>query len=143
MVSLLFFKEGKKRSRLEQYEAPAGHLVAAVEEVLGEDADEHGRPPVRARKVFVPVSVIEAVKTRFGLPSFCEARKSSAVGWELLHDLLTKDKDVGREVKLEVELAALREERDLLKLRSVESTVLRNANFEAEFGIDKETFDWV
>jgi hypothetical protein len=111
--------------------------------VLAEDGDEQEKLPTRARKVFVPVSVIEAVKTRFGLPSFCEARKSSATGWERLHDLLTKDEEVGKELKLETELAKLREERDLLKLRSVESTILRKANFEAEFGIDKETFDWV
>jgi hypothetical protein len=111
--------------------------------MLAEDGDEQEKLPTRARKVFVPVSVIEAVKTRFGLPSFCEARKSSATGWERLHDLLTRDEEVGKELKLETELAKLREERDLLKLRSVESTILRKANFEAEFGIDKETFDWI
>ena len=109
--------------------------MAAVEEVLGEDGDEQEKPPARGRKVFVPVSVTEAVKNRFGLASFCEARKSSAAGWDLLHDLLIQDKDAGKELKLEAELARLREERNLLKLRSVESTVLRSANLAAEFGV--------
>ncbi len=95
--------------------------------MLGEDNEGQEKVQTRARKVFVPVSIVEAVKARFGLPSFCEARKSSAVGWELLHDLLTIDKEMGKELRLEAEVAELREERDLLKLRSVESTILRNA----------------
>ncbi len=135
----LLFAE-RKRSRSVQLAASPLAVVAVVEDVLAEERAE----PERTKKVHVPLSVIESVKKKLNLPSFCESGVKSNVGWHLLGDFLENGGDGVDEIAhLKAELAKLREERDLLKLRSVESTMLRNANFEAEFGIDKETFDWV
>jgi hypothetical protein len=118
-------------------------MVAVVEDMLLEEEAE----AERTRKVHVPVSVIGSVKKKLNLSSFCESGVKSSVGWHLLADFLDKDENGSLQAleiaRLKAELAEVCEERDLLKLRSVESTILRNANFEAEFGIDKETFDWI
>jgi hypothetical protein len=106
-----------------------------------------GRRQVRARvdeepakKLVTPGSVISYVRKHFE-PLFGKEHNRGATerGFMKLLDVV-ESRDCDEKARLEKELAEVREERDLLKLRSVESTILRNASFEAEFGIDKETF---
>jgi hypothetical protein len=114
---------GRKRSRSIQLAPPSAAVVAVAEDVLAEERAE----PERTKKVHVPLSVIESVKKKLNLPSFCESGIKSSVGWHLLGDFL-ENGEVGIDevVQLKAELAAVREERDLLKLRSVESTILES-----------------
>jgi hypothetical protein len=97
-------------------------------------------PPAEAeeppRKLMTPGPLITFVRHRFE-PLFGKEHNHGATqrGFLKLLEMVDGDKERER-VALEQQVAKLREERDLLMLRSVESTILRKANFEAEFGID-------
>jgi hypothetical protein len=130
----------RRRQRDEADDVAIDDAAAGLAALHGATPAEAEEPP---RKLLTPGPFISFIRERYE-PLFGKEHNHGATQRGFLKLLEKIDGDSEDKVAaLEQQIAELREERDLLKLRSVESTVLRNANFEAEFGIDKETFDWV